>query len=130
MRWVSGMAHRSEFKWAVELCDGIMTCFYILLVRWGPEHAVVRSDERTIDACTVGHLLFFWRSQRHHPALLVTCAQACTAYHKLGDSFDASLPITSVLPRDGWTRFINLLLLVRCLVACELGAAWQAGCLL
>lgn len=39
------------------------------------------------------------------------------AYWKLGSSFDTSQPITSVLPRDGWTVLMNAALLVRCIVA-------------
>lgn len=56
----------------------------------------------------------------HNPTLTAVfyVLLATTAYAKLGNSFDPSLPITSVLPPGTVTRLINLALLIRCLVAC------------
>lgn len=31
MRYVSGMAHREEFRFAAEVADGLMSVFYVLL---------------------------------------------------------------------------------------------------
>eukprot|EP00887_Chlorella_sp_A99_P002094 scaffold21.g2094.t1 len=42
---------------------------------------------------------------------------AVTAYWKLGNSFDTSLPITSIFSRSAWTVLMNVCLLARCLVA-------------
>lgn len=48
--------------------------------------------------------------------------QAITGYYKLGPDFDHTMPLTSILPRDGWTVVMNVALLVRCLVAFTLNA--------
>lgn len=128
-RYLTNMAHREEFKYAAELADSAMTVIYLLLgivaCEWNEANAIKGpgvQPQSSSQGCLAG-----WA---HQDALLAEAPATCSvsgcipaADCKLGDSFDKSLPITSVLPPDAWKRLINLALLIRCLVAC----AWVGG---
>lgn len=116
------MAHREEFKFAAELADSAMTITYLLL-------GIVACKAAWVP-CSLRPLPWCWTVCPPAPLHLPIPAHVLPTDCKLGDSFNLSLPITSVLPADVWKRLINLALLVRCLVACAWVAGWQCSGLL